>query len=199
MVRILDSVLGSRHLGGNMKALTTEELNRLLNSIADTRLRAMVLLGFRHGMRASEICGLRRQDVDLRAGRITVRRLKGSNTTVQPLGEDEKELLALILAKAPRSSYVFPSATGEAYNRRLLWKRFKAACLSVGISAEKSHPHALKHGLGRALVAANVNLAVVKRALGHRNISSTAVYTEMDDETTGQIVQAALQKGEHAD
>lgn len=176
-----------------MKALTQEELNRLLNSITDARLRCMVLLGFRHGMRASELCGLKRADIDLLNGSITVRRLKGSITTVQPLGSDEKELLAHTLSTSLRSPYAFVMRSGRPIHRGTFWRQFKAACLAAGIPTDKSHPHSLKHGLGRALVAANVNLAVVKRALGHRSINSTAIYTEIDDDTAGQIVQQALQ------
>lgn len=176
-----------------MKALTQQELSRLLDSIVDPRLRCMVLLGFRHGMRASEIVGLRRCDIDLSVGRITVRRLKGSITTVQPIGDDERQALALTLSQSPRSPYAFPMPSGTPINRRTFWRQFRTACLAAGIPADKSHPHALKHGLGRALVAANVNLAVIKQALGHKSIKSTAIYTEIDDDIAGQIVQQALQ------
>src|SRR5579871_4453899 len=50
-----------------------------------TRDHAMILLAYRHGLRASEVCGLRMGDVDLKAGAVTVARLKGSMLTVQPL------------------------------------------------------------------------------------------------------------------
>ena len=46
---------------------------------------AMIVLAYRHGMRASEVCGLEMRDLDLRNGSITIRRLKGSLMTVQPL------------------------------------------------------------------------------------------------------------------
>ena len=50
----------------------------------------------------------------------------------------------------------------------------------------KRHPHCLKHALGVALVGANVNLAVIKQALGHKSIASTAIYTVPTDETAGK-------------
>jgi len=46
---------------------------------------AMILLVYRHGLRASEICGLKLTDIDLKSGSISIRRLKGSMQTVQPL------------------------------------------------------------------------------------------------------------------
>ena len=47
----------------------------------------MILIAFRHGMRASEVCGLELKDVDLKNGEITIRRLKGSLKTTQPLAD----------------------------------------------------------------------------------------------------------------
>jgi site-specific recombinase XerD len=52
--------------------------------------------------------------------------------------------------------------------------------------------HVLKHSLGVALVEANVNLAVIKHALGHKTIASTSIYTVPTDETAGRAVVAAL-------
>ncbi len=57
---------------------------------------------------------------------------------------------------------------------------------------DKRHPHCLKHALGYSLVEANVNLAHIKQALGHKSIASTAIYTTPTDETTGKVVVAAL-------
>jgi site-specific recombinase XerD len=60
------------------------------------------------------------------------------------------------------------------------------------IAQDKRHFHCLKHSLGVSLVEANVNLAIIKQALGHKFIASTAVYTVPTDETTGKAVTAAL-------
>src|SRR5258708_19934757 len=71
-----------------MKALTQDEILKVLKAVSDTpRDLAMILLGFRHGMRASEVCGLELKDVDLKNGEITIRRLKGSLKTTQPLAD----------------------------------------------------------------------------------------------------------------
>ena len=62
-----------------MKALTQEEIHKVLKVASeDRRNLAMILLGLKHGMRASEICNLELKDVDLKNGEITIRRLKGS-------------------------------------------------------------------------------------------------------------------------
>jgi type 1 fimbriae regulatory protein FimE len=153
----------------------------------------MIILGYRHGMRASEICGLLWQDVDISARLITVRRLKNSLTTVQLLSDVEIKLLS---GHSKTSEFVFqaPRASaggGHAHMPTItFWRHFKAACRAAGISNRT--PHSLKHGLGRALVAANVSLPVIQRALGHKSINSTAVYTAIDDETAGKILMEVL-------
>ena len=182
-----------------MKALTQDELKRLLDGTEDLRLHTIILLGFRHGMRVSELCGLRWADVDLDARTIVVRRLKHSLRTTQPLNDEEHAALAELKRTNIASEYVFPSVrtreNGGAgrMNRTTIFRLFREACLLAGIDESKAHPHALKHALGLALAKANVTMPVIKQALGHRSINSTAVYTQMDDETVGKIVQEALQ------
>ena len=73
-----------------MKALTHDEILRVSEGqrrATDRRDLCMIRLAFRHGMRASEVCGLELKDVDLKNGEITIRRLKGSLKTTQPLAD----------------------------------------------------------------------------------------------------------------
>ena len=78
-----------------MVFLTPEEMLALLKAAREHSARAwaMILLGYRHGMRASEVCGLKLADVDLKAGSIVIRRLKGSMQTTQPLFLHRGQLL----------------------------------------------------------------------------------------------------------
>lgn len=69
---------------------------------------------------------------------------------------------------------------------------FQAVAESAGLAAEKRHPHILKHRLASHLIAGNVNLALVKQALGHRSISSTMVYVGTTDAQAADAVRAAL-------
>ena len=71
-----------------MKALSQDEILKVLKAASDSaRDLAMILIAFRHGMRASEVCGLEVKDVDIKNGEITIRRLKGSLKTTQPLAD----------------------------------------------------------------------------------------------------------------
>lgn len=183
--------------------LSPEETLAVLRAAKDRSVRdwAMILLAYRHGLRASEVCGLRLVDVDLKDGAVTIQRLKGSMRTVQPLyahrGQpllDEMVALRSWLKARPAdgSDCLFTSQKGGRLDRTQFFRVFQALAEAAGLPSEKRHPHVLKHSLASHLVAGNVNLALVKQALGHRSISSTMVYVGTTDSQAAEAVQSAL-------
>src|SRR5712691_5299975 len=90
--------------------LTQEETKRLLTAISSKRDRAIFLTAYRHGLRASEIGLLHRTDVDLKRGRITINRLKGSLSGIYPMQPDEQKTIRSYLAsRKDESPYLFVS------------------------------------------------------------------------------------------
>lgn len=179
---------------------TPDEMLQLLKVAKKRNSRdwCMILLAYRHGMRASEVCCLEMRDLDMRNGSITIRRLKGSLMTIQPLyphrGQpllDEPIAVRAWLKERHQdgSPFVFTSQKGGKLDRTQFFRIFKAVAEAAGLSPEKAHPHVLKHALGSHLVAGNVNLALVKQALGHRSINSTLQYIGTTD---GQAAEAVL-------
>ncbi len=165
------------------------------------RLWAMVLLAYRHGLRASEVCALRLEDVDLKAGFVRVARLKGSAVTVQaivghrgePLLDEVRALRAWLRERrADGSDALFTSQKGGRLHRSQFFRLFGDVAEAAGLSPEKRHPHVLKHSLATHLVIANVNLALVKTQLGHKSISSTMRYVSANDRQASEATTAAL-------
>src|SRR3984957_13349815 len=107
---------------------------------------AMVVLAYKHGMRASEVCNLRLDDVDMKNGSIVVERLKGSLRTPQAGTEDRGEPLLNEL-KALRewlrergddgSDYLFTSQKGGRLDRSQFFRLFKAVAGQAGLPLEK--------------------------------------------------------------
>ena len=188
---------------GRMIILTPQEMIALLKAAKNrsTREWAMILLAYRHGLRASEVCGVKLPDVDLKAGSISIRRLKGSLHTIQPLYQhrgqpllDETAALRAWLRKRPAdgSDYLFTSQKGGKLGRTQFFRNFQTVAESAGLAVEKRHPHVLKHSLASHLVAGNANLALIRQALGHRSISSTMQYIGTSDSQAAEALQRAL-------
>ena len=188
---------------GRMTILTPQEMLDLLKAARkrSTRDWAMILLAYRHGLRASEVCGLKLAAMDLKAGSISIRRLKGSLHTIQPLHQhrgqpllDETAALRAWVRKRPAdgSDYLFTSQKGGKLGRTQFFRNFQTVAESVGLPVEKRHPHVLKHSLASHLVAGNANLALIRQALGHRSINSTMAYIGTSDAQAAEALQRAL-------
>jgi type 1 fimbriae regulatory protein FimB len=188
---------------GQMTFLTPVETLAVLKVAKhrSTRDWAMILLAYRHGLRASEVCRLKLADIDLKAASISIRRLKGSLQTIQPLYQhrgqpllDEMVAIRNWLRKRPAdgSNYLFTSQKGGKLDRTQLFRVFQTIAEIAGLPVEKRHPHVLKHSLASHLVAGNVNLALIRQALGHRWINSTMQYVGTTDGQAAEAAQAAL-------
>jgi site-specific recombinase XerD len=188
---------------GHMSYLAPDELLAVLKAARSRSVRdwAMILLAYRHGMRASEVCGLKLADTDLKSESVSIRRLKGSLHTVQPLyrhkGQpllDEVSALRTWLRarNGDGSDFLFTSQKGGRLHRSQFFRLFQACSEAAGLPPEKRHPHALKHSLASHLVAGNVNLALVKQCLGHKAIGSTMKYVAVSDRQATQAAQVAM-------
>ena len=143
-----------------IRFLTLDELGRLLAATrGSVRDRAMFLLAYRHGLRASEVGLLRGDDLDLRALRLAVHRLKGSLSGTHPLQPDEAKALRAWLRKReqPPSPVLFPSNRGDPIARRTLDWLMKKYGEAAELPPSKRHPPArrrrrpaLRPGLARA-------------------------------------------------
>jgi type 1 fimbriae regulatory protein FimB len=184
------------------------EPNEVLSVLRAARAKgnrewAMIVVAYKHGMRASEVCNLRLNDLDLRNGSIVVDRLKGSLCTTQALTEHRGEPLLNEL-KALRewlrerrddgSDFLFTSQKGGRLDRSQVFRLFKAIASEAGLPQEKRHPHSLKHSIASHLVAANTNLAFVQRQLGHKSINSTMRYVTASDQQASKATASALMK-----
>lgn len=186
-----------------MNHLEPNELLSLLR-IAKTRSTrdwCMFLVGFRHGLRVSEIANLRLADINLRERTIRIERLKHSLATTQAISEhpgkpllNEWAALKLWLKQRPNdgSDFLFVSRKGGRLNRRSIYKTFRACAQAAGLPASKSHPHCLKHSLGTLLARQGTNPFSIRQALGHRSLGSTLCYTHISDSQASQDSRAAL-------
>jgi site-specific recombinase XerD len=167
-----------------IQALTQEEVHCLFDVITTKRDRALFRVAYRHGLRASEIGLLSRSDADLRTGRLTVHRLKGSLSGVYPMQPDTQKLLkAYLKSREDVSPYLFVSNRQVPISRYTLWYLMQAYGEAADLPPEKRTFHILKHSIATHLLDAGADLAFVRDWLGHANIQNTLVYARI---TTGK-------------
>ncbi|MDX8400696.1 MAG: tyrosine-type recombinase/integrase [Gallionellaceae bacterium] len=160
------------------------EIDRLLEAAGKSlrhgvRNRLMVLLAYRHGLRISEVVDLRLSDIDLQAGRINCRRLKGSTDNIHPLDGDELRMIKRWqrIRTAPSSEFLFVSERGTPMTRQAAWRIFKEAGEKAGLDIQV-HPHMLKHSCGYYLADRGCDTRLIQEYLGHKNIQNTVRYTQ---------------------
>jgi type 1 fimbriae regulatory protein FimB/type 1 fimbriae regulatory protein FimE len=138
----------------------------------------MILIAYRHGLRASEVCDLQWHQVELATGRLHVRRNKRGTPSVHPLQGDEIRALRRLQREQEASPHVFTSERGGPMTP----KSFHTLILRLGERAKMPfpiHPHMLRHACGFALANAGHDTRALQAWLGHRNIQHTVRYTEL--------------------
>jgi type 1 fimbriae regulatory protein FimB/type 1 fimbriae regulatory protein FimE len=165
--------------------LTEREVDRLMKVAGDNRHghrdATMILLTFRHGLRASELCALRWEQVDLVHGRLHVSRAKNGMPSVHPLTGTELRALRRLQREQEPGRYVFMSERGAPMStagfRRMVGRLGKAAKMPFSV-----HPHMLRHACGFKLANDGQDTRALQQYLGHKNIQHTVRYTELSPE-----------------
>lgn len=148
------------------------------------RDRALLETLYATGCRASEVVGLKLQDVYLDAGFLKCFG-KGSKQRVVPVGRPAVAALRAYLAdgRAAKPSdgpeLVFVSKSGRPLDRIFLWGLVKKYCRRAGLPATTS-PHTLRHSFATHVLAGGADLRTVQEMLGHASISTTQHYTHVD-------------------
>jgi integrase/recombinase XerD len=151
------------------------------------RDRAILELMYATGSRASEVVGLKLDDVYLDSSFIKCFG-KGNKQRVVPLGKPAVKALQEYLneqrpklARANDTPWVFISRGGKALTREMLWILVKKYVRRAGLNMRVS-PHTLRHSFATHMLSGGADLRTVQELLGHSNIRTTQQYTHVDRE-----------------
>ena len=161
--------------------LTEAEVERLMKAARDNRygLRdaTIILMAYRHGLRAAELVDLRWDQVELgRNAVLHVRRVKQGVPSVHPLQGDEIRALRE-LKRSADSPFVFTSERGAPFTTAGFGKMIARAGEAAKLKGV--HPHMLRHACGYALANRGQDTRALQAYLGHKNIQHTVRYTEL--------------------
>jgi type 1 fimbriae regulatory protein FimB/type 1 fimbriae regulatory protein FimE len=161
--------------------LTEREVEKLIDAAKKNRHgqrdATMILICFRHGLRASELCELQWSDVEFETASLHLRRAKNGAAATHPLLGDELRSLRALKREA-KSPFIFVSERGAPFTVSGLQKLVERAGVAARIPF-KVHPHMLRHATGYVLANKGTDTRTLQSYLGHRSIQSTVRYTEL--------------------
>jgi integrase/recombinase XerD len=156
------------------------------------RDKAMLELLYATGLRVSELVGLKVGDLNLERGFLVVIG-KGSKERAVPMGETAMSVTQeyldrarQTLLKGSESEHLFISLRRRGITRQMFWERIKFYARKAGIAVPVS-PHTLRHSFATHLLDNGADLRAVQAMLGHSDISTTQIYTQVSRERLRQI------------
>ena len=170
-------------VGRTREYLTGPEIEKLMAAARKYgryghRDATMILITYRHGLRASEVCDLQWHQIELGAGRLHVHRAKRGTPSVHPMQGDEIRALRRLQREQPPGPHVFATERSGPMSAKslhtLISRLGERARMPFPI-----HPHMLRHACGYALANAGHDTRALQAYLGHKNIQHTVRYTEL--------------------
>jgi integrase len=162
--------------------LTPSEVEKLIEAAKTNRFghrdATMLLVAYRHELRASELCGLDWSQVDYNGATLHVRRAKNGKAATHPIRGDEMRALRKLQREAPKSPFVFVNERGTPFSSDGFNWLVKRTGQKAGLPFQV-HAHMLRHSAGYKLAGDGHDTRAIQDYLGHRNISNTVRYTEL--------------------
>lgn len=171
--------------------LSIEEVEQLLSVLnednpLEIRNKAMIELTYSSGLRVSELISLKISDLHMQMGIIDVFG-KGSKERVVPINQNTLELLKRYLANSrphfeniKSKDYLFINRRGEQLTRQSFFLIIKEKAKLAGITKDIS-PHKLRHSFASHLLERGLDLRLIQELLGHEDISTTEIYTHINN------------------
>ena len=170
------------------KSLTEMDVEALLNqpdtdSLLGLRDRTMLEVLYATGLRVTELVRLQYDQVSRQQGLVRVVG-KGDKERLVPLGEEALEWLERYLKHGrpaltdKQSPWVFVTKRGSLLTRQAFWYRLRHYAETAGIYAHLS-PHTLRHAFATHLLNHGADLRVLQLLLGHSDLSTTQIYTQV--------------------
>ena len=190
-LKLVDPTIENRAVGPTRRAnseyrnrehLTPSEVEQLIEAAKTNRYghrdATMLLVAFRHGLRASELCSLEWSQVDFDSATLFVRRVKNGKPATHPIRGDEMRALRKLQREAPKSPFMFVSERGTPFSP----DGFNWLVKRAGQKAKlpfQAHAHMLRHSAGYKLAGDGHDMRAIQDYLGHKQIQHTVRYTQL--------------------
>ena len=163
--------------------LSPDEVVRLIDAAPNLRYRTILMTLYGTGMRRSELCHLRTEDIDKERMVIRIREGKGRKDREVPLSPKLREQLRTYYRSVRRrNGWLFPSGQArrpdEPITSKTVWHACETATRRAGIT-KAVHPHTLRHSFATHLYDSGADLPVIQDLLGHADPRDTMIYVHL--------------------
>jgi integrase/recombinase XerD len=160
--------------------LSKEEIEIIIKQIDNIKHRVIISLLYSAGLRVSEVVNIKVSDISLEDLILTIRQGKGKKDRITIFSEKLIDSIKELIEKKKSSDYLFTSKmhSGERLSVRTVQKVFKKALGKSDIKKDVSC-HGLRHSFATHLLESGVDLRYIQSLLGHKNVSTTTIYTKV--------------------
>ncbi len=157
--------------------LSHDEVNALLQHAVTPRMRVMIMAGYGAGLRITEACRLRVEDVDSKRGLLFLHATKGNKDRVAPLpARLLGELRQWWRATRPAGPWLFPGKDpSQPITRQAVTVQFVETVKASGVT-RKVVFHSLRHAFATHLLEEGIDLMTIQELLGHVNLTTSLRY-----------------------
>ena len=181
------------------RILSEQEVFAMLDEVkgedpVSLRDRAILEVMYGCGLRVSELCDLKREDI-VAEGELLRILGKGSKERIVPIGSAAGRALTAYLEGSRESfsrgnlseQHIFLTRLGKPFTRQGVFKIVRIRAAAVGIAADRISPHVLRHCFASHMLSHGADIRAIQELLGHADIGTTQVYTHVDTARFGDI------------
>ena len=181
------------------RVLSEEEVFAMLDEVKgedpiSLRDRAILEVMYGCGLRVSELCELKREDI-VADGELLRILGKGSKERIVPIGGAAGRALTAYLEGSRESfakgdlseGHIFLTRLGRPFTRQGVFKIVRTRAAAVGIAADRVSPHVLRHCFASHMLSHGADIRAIQELLGHADIGTTQIYTHVDTARFGDI------------
>jgi len=166
--------------------LSKKEIEKIIFQIENRKHRLMVSFGYAAGLRVSEVVNLKIKDVDLEELTVHIKDAKGKKDRITVFPEKLKTEFQKLMASKGNNDFIFESVRGGKLTVSTPQKVFQSALKKAGVKKDATF-HSLRHSFATHLLENGVDVRYVQELLGHQNIRTTQIYTQVTNPALKKI------------
>jgi len=158
--------------------LSRLEIEKIINATQNSKYKLIISLGYACGFRVSEIVNLKVQDLNIDELTVHIKQAKGKKDRISVLPEKLQNDLRNLIAGKNANDFIFESNRGGKLTTTSLQKMFRKSLKKSQINKTATF-HSLRHSFATHLLENGTDVRYVQELLGHKNIRTTQVYTQV--------------------